>query len=441
MDLFGEKKSESKHCLKIGNYINYLDDFETIDTSNKSLNREIFKKKIEPWMSAILQSDHLSLLCGSGLTQAVCALGNIQSSSMGRINFGETFDEKIKKYADFSAGKFGRGYANIEDDIRTSLELYKGLVIEDNVTIAEELGNEIDRVLKTFAESVLLAENHFREKLESEDPKAHNAMKVFQSFLLTFSSRLATRDRLHIFTTNYDRFIEYGCDKAGIKILDRFQGIIEPAFQNSSPNTDYHYKVQGSKNDFRYVEGVIRLSKIHGSLDWIQSKDVIIRDSLRFGANEIKSIQNYKEQLMIFPNSMKSVETAYYPYSELFRDFSSSICRPNSSLITYGYGFGDTHINKIILEMLRTPSSHLVIISYCIDDRLYNFLSELNSSQFTLLCGNELADLENLVKYYLPKSSIDNISETASNILKRREGYSPEDAKNILPQEGEIHGE
>ena len=134
---------------------------------------------------------------------------------------------------------------------------------------------------------------------------------------------------------------------------------------------------------------------------------------------------------------MKSIETAYYPYSELFRDFSYSICRPNSSLITYGYGFGDSHINKIILEMLRVPSSHIVIISYSIDDRLKNFLQEINSSQVTLLCGSELGNLENLVRYYLPKSAIDNITSLASDILKRREGYSPKNDQEASVTYGE----
>ena len=50
---------------------------------------------------------------------------------------------------------------------------------------------------------------------------------------------------------------------------------------------------------------------------------------------------------MIYPNAAKDVETAYYPYAEVFRDFSATLCRPNSSLVTYGYGFGDDHINRM----------------------------------------------------------------------------------------------
>ena len=60
---------------------------------------------------------------------------------------------------------------------------------------------------------------------------------------------------------------------------------------------------------------------------------------------------------MIYPNSAKDRETAYYPYVELFRDLATTICRPNSTLICYGYSFGDEHINRVIEDMLTIPSS------------------------------------------------------------------------------------
>lgn len=61
---------------------------------------------------------------------------------------------------------------------------------------------------------------------------------------------------------------------------------------------------------------------------------------------------------MIYPNPDKDRETAEYPYVELFRDFAAAICRPNNTLVTYGYGFGDEHINRVIKDMLTIPSTH-----------------------------------------------------------------------------------
>jgi hypothetical protein len=90
--------------------------------------------------------------------------------------------------------------------------------------------------------------------------------------------------------------------------------------------------------------------------------------------------------------------------------------------VTYGYGFGDSHINNIILDMLTIPSTHLVIISYDLaDGRIKNFVDKCNLSQLTLLLGNHLGDIEILTEYYLPKSAIDRISDRQQRILDKRD--------------------
>ena len=82
---------------------------------------------------------------------------------------------------------------------------------------------------------------------------------------------------------------------------------------------------------------------------------------------------------MIYPNAGKDRETAEYPYVELFRDLAAAICRPNATLVLYGYGFGDDHINRIIRDMLTIPSTHLVIIIF--------------SDEGEILLGSENPDL------------------------------------------------
>ena len=68
-------------------------------------------------------------------------------------------------------------------------------------------------------------------------------------------------------------------------------------------------------------------------------------------------------QMMIFPNSAKDRETAAYPYVDLFRDLAASVVRPNSTVVCFGYSFGDEHINRVLEDMLTIPSTHLVIIA------------------------------------------------------------------------------
>ena len=150
-----------------------------------------------------------------------------------------------------------------------------------------------------------------------------------------------------------------------------------------------------------------------------------------FGANDITPYLQPCElekssamQLMIYPNPAKYLETLFYPYSELFRDFAAAICRPNSTVVCYGYGFGDEHINRIIKDMLTIPSTHLVIISYSDpNDRIMKTYEKLGrNAQITLLIGDHLGDLKTLVEHYLPKPAIDRTTIRMADLIKSRLG-------------------
>lgn len=81
----------------------------------------------------------------------------------------------------------------------------------------------------------------------------------------------------------------------------------------------------------------------------------------------------------------------------MFRDFAAAICRPNAVLVTYGYGFGDSHINRVIADMLTIPSTHLVTISYGQIKGLETFTNHYPMNQTTELIGEAIGRLDNLV--------------------------------------------
>ena len=430
------------HLIKIGNDIECRDEISEEEISK-------LRKKIEPWLTAVFQSENLSLLAGTGLISAVAELAEITSQSMQRIEFDGEFKDKIKEKADCEAKLMDRGQANIEDDLRVAIELYKGLLIieeKPNVTDGETTDNttkgkaiilkeKIDEKLLSFVKGVLKTENDFLLC-----KKASHSLNYLKSFLVSFASRTASRNRLNLITTNYDRFIEYACDLVGILILDSFTGKIKPTFRTNKIALDYHYNPPGIRGEPRYVEGVVRFTKLHGSLDWKFEKNQVTKNLLPFGADNTHPAIPEKpfDHLVIYPNSAKDIETIYFPYAELFREFSTAVCQPNSVVVTYGYGFGDSHVNRILKDMLTIPSTHIVIISWNnAYGRIEKFVEDKNLSQFTFLIGNHFGDLKTLVDNYLPKAAIDRISERENYVKKKRgENNSGEDEESLEESNG-----
>lgn len=422
---------EQDHILYIAN--------EIPENSDKPDEKKL-RNVIEPWLTAVFQSEHLSLLTGTGLTTGVCYEAGFIPQAMGRINFN-TYNKEIYNHANSAAENLSRGTANFEDDLRTAIELLKGLKILNDSKTAE-LESEINYQLKSLVTNLRANE----KKVLAAADKGAEALALLRRFLISFSSRTATRDRLHIFTTNYDRFIEYALDEAGIYTLDRFIGKLDPTLRMHKMELDFHYNPPGIRGEPRYVEGVVRYTKLHGSLDWCFNNGEIHKIPMPFGSESSEgNTEKPYDTVVIYPNSSKGIDTAYFPYSELFRDFSTAICRPNSVLVTYGYGFGDSHINAIIRDMLTIPSTHLVIISFDkagdkpadkndgirIPGRIEKFVNECNASQLTLLIGDHFGHIRTLTENYLPKSAIDRISDRRHKIEEKRntEKKKSEDAE------------
>lgn len=400
------------------------------------------RNRIEPWLTSLFQSEHLSLLAGSGLTHAVhCLAAGKGAAGMGTLKLSH-YQAEITDAAKNAAEVAGREQGNLEDQLRVANELLRGLEILQKGKEAEALCQELQTGMQAFAQSILSSEMGIAT---AEEDKREQAFNTLVTFLMSFASRTGVRDRLNIFTTNYDRLIEAGAELAGLHLLDRFLGNLMPIFRSSRLDLDMHYNPPGIRGEPRYLEGVARYTKLHGSVDWVQTGKDIRRIGLPFGA---ASVVPYLQApglgggtahaLMIYPNAAKDRETADYPYVELFRDLAAAVCRPNSTLVTYGYSFGDEHINRVIRDMLTIPSTHLVVISY--DDplgRIMDTYQEMGRpSQISLLIGPALADLTTLTENYLPKAAIDKTTFRMSELLKQRWGAQQSADNQSAPPAG-----
>jgi hypothetical protein len=123
------------------------------------------RPRIEPWLTALFQSEHLALLVGSGLSHAVHHIATIGTKKsmqgMGTIEFNHV-DKEIKAEAKRSAAAAGREEGNFEDQIRVANELLRGLeIIGTNKAIegnAEDLRKDLERIMDDFAASILKGE-------------------------------------------------------------------------------------------------------------------------------------------------------------------------------------------------------------------------------------------------------------------------------------------
>ncbi len=434
-----------------GTHVYRIGPEEELNAQNPETTIDSQRKLIEPWLTAVFQSEHLALLLGSGFTKAVAFQAGTSAADMACDYDGFPLNGRLREAAQQAAVAMGRGEANIEDQIRAAIALANGLKIL-GAKRHIDVKSALDAVFQKFLNSISKAERDLKSAVErcavpepaDADPEVYeesgdkvseklDPLVMLVSFLLSFSSRTATRERLHVFTTNYDRLIEYGADLAGLHLLDRFVGSLEPLFRSSRLDIDMHYNPPGIRGEPRYLEGVVRLTKLHGSLDWVYRRGFVRKVGLPFGPQDNHPAFNDQpgDSVMIYPNSAKDRETSEYPYVELFRDYAAAVCRPNSVLVTYGYGFGDEHINRTIADMLTIPSTHLVIISFGDEGgRISSFCKHVGrKAQISLLIGPHFGNMSTLVENYLPKPAIDRITIRQSELLRNR-GWEPSSHKD-----------
>ena len=318
--------------------------------------------------------------------------------------------------------------------MRTAMQLYGGLMVMCDKRRALENRNRqaAQRIHGLHSESE-------RSIRDAETAKKQKAEDLLVSFLLSFASRTVTRERLNLFTTNYDRVIEYGCDLAGLHVLDRF---IRALALCSRDPAKHRHTLQSTWNTRRAALSGGRYSPLQsprlGRLAMGGEGTSVLRRPVWRCCSHPDIPKEPSGSVMIYPNPAKDVETLDYPYAELFRDFAAAVCRPNSSVVTYGYGFGDDHVNRVIRDMLTIPSTHLVIIAWdktnpstpdapanASRQRIAKFCQEVGKcAEISVLLGSHFGDLETLVQNYLPKPAIDQITIRKTNLEEQRgEGY------------------
>jgi hypothetical protein len=89
----------------------------------------VHRKCVEPWLAALLQAEHVSLLAGGGLTTAIARIAGAPVVEMKASPFDCDLAAAVDRTAAESAKRSGRGEPNLEDQLRAARELIAGLRI------------------------------------------------------------------------------------------------------------------------------------------------------------------------------------------------------------------------------------------------------------------------------------------------------------------------
>jgi len=176
-------------------------------------------------------------------------------------------------------------------------------------------------------------------------------------------SRRANLPRPKVFTTNYDLVIERALDELGFPYIDGFSGTVDRRLNLAYYGLDFHRVETTSQQVVARADNALYLHKIHGSLNW---KSVL--GGLK-GVSTLEVIQvaegsaTIEEPVLIYPTTAKEGDTLSYPYSDLMRLLSDAVQQNDTAVITIGYGYGDPHINRILLRSLAiNPAIHVLAV-------------------------------------------------------------------------------
>ena len=247
-----------------------------------------------------------------------------------------------------------------------------------------------------------------------------NKYILHEKFVKALLQRPLNLRRANIFTANYDLAFEYAFDKLGVFYIDGFAGFHKRYFKPETFEYDIFYPGSTTAGKVQRIEKVVRYYKLHGSLSWVNSD---IRNSNNLYGIEEKPLElidklDKKGEIIIYPSAVKKSFTLDIPYSELFRQFSTTINQSQSVLITVGYSFGDEHFNDIIYQALSNPTFTLIVVDLGGTKSPYiEELKNLNDPRVIILEGEYFGDFLTFADTLMPNfNSVDNNENVANSL-------------------------
>lgn len=307
--------------------------------AKKEEQKDKIVRNLEEFNASLLSSlkmQNLSVLAGSG-----CSLGSVCGPSMDTLwkksacNGDDTIKESVQKIAD-----------NINFD--TSVERPN---IEEFLSLCDAYlqfkdDEDIKAVVHDF-KTVILHQCSF--VTDNTDLIGH------ETFLHRLSRRRVRDSRLKIFTTNYDTCFERAAGNLGLVTIDGFSFTQPRHYDPRFFGYDIVRRPRTGDDLGNYLEGVVQLYKLHGSVTWARVDSHIFE----------KTDTMPEEACLIYPAKGKYQQSYIQPHLELISQYLSTLREPNTCLIVAGFGFNDDHLSEPILSAVKSnPHLRLIIADY-----------------------------------------------------------------------------
>lgn len=258
------------------------------------------------------------------------------------------------------------------NELEETKDLEKAL---HNTTLNEKISKDI---IKTTWEFICEADKKAFESIHN-NPKQLKLIDLLKYF------EKSAKKRTSIVTTNYDRIAEYA--------VSYTNSLCYTGFTFNHIGHHISELVDAKFQELRDYSSVIKIWKIHGSLDWFIDHT---GDTLSFPHSS--SIPPGYVPCIVTPGIEKYRKT----YNEPFRSIMTSIDKDFNNALSFfciGYGFNDEHVQTYLLKKAQKDNIPIVLIT-----------KQISSKAKKLIIGGEVA------KYLLIEES------TADNSLV----YTPE---------------
>ena len=323
--------------------------------------RELSEKELRAHLASLLRLENVGVLLGAG--------ASIDAGGLGMKDIMETFE---LNYSNDHSWLEDEGFISYDTDLEKLLDYIEIAIMEYGRKGDTEENNA--KSAKAVLYRLLIKASKLDDTWwtsTSEPGDLEKRLESHRVLLRKLSSiRQPGQPSPWVFTTNYDLAIEWTADSIDLNIINGFQGTQSRKFSPSS--FDLGYRNVQTRGEARFGTYHIYLAKLHGSLTWRKGED---GDVYELQASEAWGdiYEFYKgntEDLpfTVLPSAAKYVQTVGFVFGELIRKFSEFMNRPQTTLLVSGYGFGDGHVNRLLLSAVLNPTLQLVIYFPEFDD-------------------------------------------------------------------------